>query len=223
MRCMTFGMSDDPARGRESPITGEINRLSWEIGRLEAELAAERARREAAERNFAGFHRGYWEVAQILGDALGYPKFADDQRNFPGATAFDGVCVGEHVPESIAMEAAGKLRELAAELARREAAERERDDYARMYREDTEAIKAVKAIAAEMAKIVDSHRPGPAPARPAAIVEIGGELADMHAFEDYEDASRFAREHDGWIKVPDSFTWHPSGRPGEPGGSEATP
>jgi hypothetical protein len=109
MRCLTFG--------QESPITGEINRLSWEIGRLEAALAAERARREAAER----------------------------------------------------------------------------------------ALEAAK------------------PARPAAIVEIGGELADMHAFEDYEEASRFAREHDGWIKAPDSFTWHPSGQPAAAGGGEATP
>jgi hypothetical protein len=51
------------------------------------------------------------EVCQTLGKALGYPWFKDDQKNFPNATAADGVCVGEHVAESIAVEAAVKLTE----------------------------------------------------------------------------------------------------------------
>jgi hypothetical protein len=49
------------------------------------------------------------EVEQILGKALGYPWFKDDQENFPGATEADGVCIGEHVTESIAQEAANTL------------------------------------------------------------------------------------------------------------------
>lgn len=50
------------------------------------------------------------EVCQILGKALGYPWFKDDQKNFPGATKADGVCVGDHVAESIAEEAAKKIK-----------------------------------------------------------------------------------------------------------------
>ena len=56
------------------------------------------------------------EVEQILGKALGYPWFKDDQKNFPGAMEADGVCVGEHVAQSIADEAASKIQELQRKL-----------------------------------------------------------------------------------------------------------
>lgn len=56
----------------------------------------------------------YRELEQILGKALGYPWYRDDQKNFPGATEADGVCVGEHVPITLAMEAAEKIAELEA-------------------------------------------------------------------------------------------------------------
>jgi hypothetical protein len=47
------------------------------------------------------------EIKQVLGKALGnYPWYKDDQKNFPSATDADGVCVGEHVAETIAEEAA---------------------------------------------------------------------------------------------------------------------
>src|ERR1700686_5062311 len=49
------------------------------------------------------------EVEQVLGKALGYPKYSDDQKNFPGTTEKDGVCVGEHVPESLLDEAAKQI------------------------------------------------------------------------------------------------------------------
>lgn len=45
-------------------------------------------------------------VCQILGAALGYPRFCDDQENFPGATPENGVCVGEHTAETLAGEMA---------------------------------------------------------------------------------------------------------------------
>ncbi len=57
------------------------------------------------------------EIGQALGRALGYPKFADDQKNFPGATDADGVCVGEHVAETLASEAAAEIERLKGELA----------------------------------------------------------------------------------------------------------
>ena len=49
------------------------------------------------------------EICQTLGRALGYPWFGDDQANFPGATDTDGVCVGDHVAESISKEAAKEV------------------------------------------------------------------------------------------------------------------
>lgn len=52
------------------------------------------------------------EICQTLGKALGYPWYKDDQQNFPGATEENGVCVGEHVAESLAMEAARKIEQL---------------------------------------------------------------------------------------------------------------
>ena len=54
------------------------------------------------------------EIEQVLGKALGYPWFKDDQKNFPGTTEVDGVCVGEHVAASIAIEAAEKIISLKA-------------------------------------------------------------------------------------------------------------
>ena len=54
------------------------------------------------------------EICQTLGLALGYPKFCDDQANFPGTTEANGVCVGDHVAESIAAEAAGIISKLRA-------------------------------------------------------------------------------------------------------------
>lgn len=56
------------------------------------------------------------EVSQTLGRALGYPKFCDDQKNFPGATDADGVCVGDHVAESLAAEASKEIERLRAML-----------------------------------------------------------------------------------------------------------
>jgi hypothetical protein len=49
------------------------------------------------------------EVEQVLGKALGYPKYSDDQKNFPGTTEADGVCVGDSVPESLVAQAAGHV------------------------------------------------------------------------------------------------------------------
>jgi len=53
------------------------------------------------------------EIKQVLGKALGnYPWYKDDQKNFPSATDADGVCVGEHVAETIAEEAANVIVQL---------------------------------------------------------------------------------------------------------------
>ena len=52
------------------------------------------------------------EVCQTLGKALHYAWFKDDQANFPGATEADGVCVGDHVAETLATEAAKRIAAL---------------------------------------------------------------------------------------------------------------
>lgn len=54
-------------------------------------------------------------IQQTLGKALGYPWFKDDQKNFPGSTQEHGVCVGDHVAESLADEAAEMIGRLRAE------------------------------------------------------------------------------------------------------------
>lgn len=71
------------------------------MGELRAEIA--RLRTALSKQND--------EICQVLGSALGYPKFCDDQANFPGTTEANGVCVGDHVAESIAAEAAGIISE----------------------------------------------------------------------------------------------------------------
>lgn len=48
------------------------------------------------------------EITQTCGKALGYPWYKDDQKNFPGSDETDGVCVGEHVAETIVAELADK-------------------------------------------------------------------------------------------------------------------
>jgi len=55
---------------------------------------------------------------QIAGKALGYPWFKDDPANFPDATEADGVCIGEHVSDTIVQELANKLAGSAAEIER---------------------------------------------------------------------------------------------------------
>ena len=68
--------------------------------------------KEKAERFERACFKQQAEICNDLGRALGYPRYCDDQKNFPGATDKDGVCVGEHVAESLAAEAAGKIAEL---------------------------------------------------------------------------------------------------------------
>lgn len=80
-----------------------------ELARLQStvtEQAAtiERFRKAGAEQNE--------EICQTLGQALGYPWFKDDPKNFPGSDESHGVCVGDHVAETIASEAAETIAEL---------------------------------------------------------------------------------------------------------------
>lgn len=56
------------------------------------------------------------EIDQTLGKALGYPRYDDADYPQPEGNFRDEVCTGEHVPETLAAEAARRIRELEAEL-----------------------------------------------------------------------------------------------------------
>ena len=58
------------------------------------------------------------EMCQLLGKALNYPWFKDDQKNFPGATKEAGVCVGDHIAITLVLEAAKRIRALEEALGR---------------------------------------------------------------------------------------------------------
>jgi len=60
------------------------------------------------------FARQNDDICQTLGKALGFPWYKDDQVNFPGATEVNGVCVGDHVAESLAEVAAKEIERLRA-------------------------------------------------------------------------------------------------------------
>lgn len=87
----------------EKSLTIGAKEAAAELRRLYAEV--ERLRFACSKMND--------EVSQILGKALGYAWFKDDQKNFPGSTEADGVCVGDHVAESLASEAAEMIKKLA--------------------------------------------------------------------------------------------------------------
>lgn len=91
-----------------------------------AELNAAKARiaemENCIETITDGFQREQNDIEQTCGKVLGYPRYCDDQKNFPGATEKDGVCVGEHVASSIAAELANKYRDLLARNKRLEEA-----------------------------------------------------------------------------------------------------
>ena len=52
------------------------------------------------------------DAEQVLCRVLCYPKYADDQVNFPEATDADGYCSGDSTIVSLAMEAAELITRL---------------------------------------------------------------------------------------------------------------
>lgn len=77
-------------------------------GRLTALCDSHEALRAKVEKSERAYYTTANDIEQSLGNALGYPKYRDDPENFPEATD-DSVCVGDHVPESLASEAAAKI------------------------------------------------------------------------------------------------------------------
>lgn len=106
--------SPSPAVGQREPAIGwpEEAKEAWRA-LVTLKNAADSALVEA-ERKIRGYQRHLDAAQQIAGKALGYPWFKDDQKNFPGATEADGVCIGEHAGETIVEELAQKYLELKA-------------------------------------------------------------------------------------------------------------
>lgn len=97
---------------------------------LERELNAAKAR---IYHITDGFRREQNDIEQTCGKALGYPRFCDDQKAFPGSTDADGVCIGDHVAASIAAELANKYAEAMERVKRLEEAV---DAYRKAYTPD---------------------------------------------------------------------------------------
>lgn len=105
-------VGSEPTMSNAALITEAVNALTALLSDSEERDAL----RSRLEQLVAGVAKADAAVCQTLGKALGYPWYKDDQKNFPGATEDNGVCVGEHVPETLAMEAARRLEQCVAAL-----------------------------------------------------------------------------------------------------------
>lgn len=104
---MKFGMMKEA--GKAPYMTSDIREGSG-LAKLQAELPARIDAEAEVERLKNACAKLDGEVCQILGQALEYPWYKDDQKNFPGSTEADGVCVGEHVAQSLAAEMVQKYK-----------------------------------------------------------------------------------------------------------------
>ena len=134
MRAIKCWRKDNP--GNELVLPDHVNLCLWlmeERTRLAAEVAwhvedknkwqdTQAAHLQKVIRLTARVAKLEWacsatqhDIQQTLGKALNYPWYKDDQKNFPNATEADGVCVGDHVAESLAEETVTKITALRAE------------------------------------------------------------------------------------------------------------
>jgi hypothetical protein len=111
--------------GREREAGAQCGGRVRDVGLRVAGAAAEqivllRKRCEQQGRQLTAAMLTETAISQLVGKALGYPWYKDDQKNFPGATEADGVCIGEHVAETIVREmvvVVGKLQKIIADRA----------------------------------------------------------------------------------------------------------
>lgn len=146
-----------------APTWETIYALNVDVARLRAKLDDIERQRDDVARQLthirAGAARANNRIEQTLGAALGYPRYCDDLETFPEATEADGVCVGDHVAETLAEEAADKITELRGKLTE---AERQRDEWKQEFRDVVDAgIETLRRVQAER----DRYR--------AALVEYG--------------------------------------------------
>jgi len=89
---------------------------------LVADVALYEDRGERIKRLEYGIAKQNTEIEQTCGKVLDYPWYKNDQKNFPSSTEVDGVCVGEHIAETIASELARKYTGLKQRIKRLEEA-----------------------------------------------------------------------------------------------------
>lgn len=107
------GVSADAGQmGGGAVMSDELEQLRQALHDARIENSGQAAELERLRDAFTTRDAG---IQQTLGKALGYPWFKDDQKNFPGSTVEHGVCVGDHVAESLADEAAETIGRLRAE------------------------------------------------------------------------------------------------------------
>lgn len=124
---------NDYTKTRDNPLMNWNCRCGWVsnngpfCGYCGASAPAGTETAAELKRQRDGYRLHLMECEQIAGKALGYPWYKDDQKNFPGATKEDGVCIGEHVGDTIVKELASsyKAEHARAELAALKIAELE--------------------------------------------------------------------------------------------------
>lgn len=112
-------LPDRDANPMKSPIDDVLGRVREEFEDQEVILRTEAMKMKDSELRYRELKKEvmheFHEIEQILGQALGYPRYCDDQKNFPGTRPTDGVCVGDHVAATLASEAAATIHRLRAE------------------------------------------------------------------------------------------------------------
>ena len=127
------------AIGKQRQLECTVGDLDAQIQALTAEMETNKAAREAYKASFAESVASLCWVEQVLGKALGYPRYKDDAKHFPDATESDGVCVGDNTAESLADEIVKRLAEA------KEDARQVMDDYQDLGRVSIEREDALKA------------------------------------------------------------------------------
>ena len=100
----TWAQSIDPKVWTKNDV--HYSKLAWDEGRKEL--------KERIDNLEAAVTKTDDDACQVLGKVLKYPWYKDDLEVFPNATEKMGVCVGDHVALSMAMEAAKRIDELEA-------------------------------------------------------------------------------------------------------------
>jgi hypothetical protein len=107
---------------KPTETAAEVLRIMRDQWLADIQCAKIRELQDRIKRLEHGIAKQNLEIEQTCGRVLDYPWFKDDQKNFPGATEKDGVCVGEHVAETIAAELARKYTEAKQRIKRLEEA-----------------------------------------------------------------------------------------------------
>ena len=118
LREANFELREGELRQRIKQLEAVVNDphalwANWLRGdvKLPAGIGDVRQYQDRIKRLEEGILKDNQEIEQTCGKVLGYPWFKDDQKNFPGATEKDGVCVGDHVAETIVSELAKRHTE----------------------------------------------------------------------------------------------------------------